>query len=197
MKINEKIYREIKNSNNLITAQKIQEMGFSRALISSYVKNGLLERVRQGFYSLPDTVHDDLFLLELSSPKIVFSHETALFLNGISERTPFVHTVTIPTGSFLPKSIKNDVICFYIKSELYEIGLEHKKTTFGNIVKCYNAERTLCDILRSKSRIDDETFVSTIKNYIASKEKDINLLASYAQKFNVFNLAKQYLEVLL
>lgn len=197
MEINEKIYSEIKNSNNLITAQKIQEMGFSRALLSSYVKNGLLERVRQGVYSLPDSVHDDLFLLEFSSPKIVFSHETALFLNGISERTPFVHTVTIPTGSFLPKSIKNDVICFYIKPELYEIGLVQKKTTFGNIVKCYNAERTLCDILRSKNRIDDETFVNAVKNYAASKEKDINLLASYAQKFNVFNLAKQYLEVLL
>lgn len=197
VEINSRILEEIKSSNNIITTQKVQQMGFSRALLSEYVSAGLLVRVRQGVYILSGSVHDDMFTLSLSSQKIVFSHESALFLNGLSERTPFIHSVTIPTGSFLPKSIKDETVCFYIKPEVYEIGLSERKTTFGNSVRCYNTERTICDLLRSKSRIDEETFTSAIKNYAASSEKDLNLLASYAQKFKVFNEAKKYLEVLL
>lgn len=197
MEINSRILEEIKSSNNIITTQKVQQMGFSRALLSEYVSAGLLVRVRQGVYILSGSVHDDMFTLSLSSQKIVFSHESALFLNGLSERTPFIHSVTIPTGSFLPKSIKDETVCFYIKPEVYEIGLSERKTTFGNSVRCYNTERTICDLLRSKSRIDEETFTSAIKNYAASSEKDLNLLASYAQKFKVFDEAKKYLEVLL
>lgn len=197
MEINKKILEELNNNNNLVTSKKVQELGFSRALLTEYVKAGLLDRVRQGVYILSGSVHDDMFTLSLSSKKIVFSHESALFLNGLSERTPFIHSVTIPTGSFLPKSIKDETVCFYIKPELYEVGLSERKTTFGNSVRCYNAERTICDILRSKSRIDEETFTSAIKNYAVSSEKDLNLLASYAQKFKVFDEAKKYLEVLL
>lgn len=197
MEINSRILEEIKKNNNIITTQKVQQMGFSRALLTEYVSAGLLVRVRQGVYIISGSVHDDMFTLSFSSQKIVFSHESALFLNGLSERTPFIHSVTIPTGSFLPKSIKDETVCFYIKPELYEIGLSERKTTFGNSVRCYNAERTICDILRSKSRIDEETFTSAIKNYAASSEKDLNLLTSYALKFKVFDEAKKYLEVLL
>ena len=55
-------------------------------LQSSYVRDGLLVRLRHGVYSLPTSIEDDLYTLTLSSPKIVVSHESALFLNGLSER---------------------------------------------------------------------------------------------------------------
>lgn len=83
-------------------------LGFSRALLSKYVKEGLLERGRQGVYILPDSVHDDMYTLMLRSEKIVFSHDTALFLNGLSERTPFEHSVTIPSNSVLSDTLMEE-----------------------------------------------------------------------------------------
>ncbi len=102
--------------------------------------------------------------LMLRSSKIIFSHDTALFLNGLAERTPFRHTVTIPSNSALPASTKNTCTCFYIKPELHTLGMIVRKTTFGNSVRCYNMERTICDLLRSRSRCDEETVISAIKN---------------------------------
>ena len=81
--------------------------------------------------------------------------------------------------------------------ELYELGVVIKKTTFGNEVRCYNAERTICDLIRSRSRMDEETVISAIKNYAVYKDKDLNRLASYAEKFRVSKILKQYMEVLL
>jgi predicted transcriptional regulator of viral defense system len=197
LKINAVIYEEIKHNNNMITTARVTELGFSRALLTNYVKNGLLERSRHGVYTLPDTVHDDMYTLMLRSKRIIFSHDTALFLNGLSERTPFIHTVTIPSNSVLPNSLKGECNCYYIKSELHEIGLITKTTTFGNEVRCYNPERTICDILRSRNRLDEETVVSAIKNYASFEKKDLNLLSVYAQQFKVSKELKKYLEVLL
>jgi len=143
-------------------------LGFSRALLSKYVKEGLLERGRQGVYILPDSVHDDMYTLMLRSEKIVFFHDTALFLNGLSERTPFEHSVTIPSNSALSDTLMEECTCYYIKPELLTLGMVWKKTTFGNEVRCYDAERTICDLLRSRNRMDEETVISAIKNYAKS-----------------------------
>ena len=72
-----------------------------------------------------------------------------------------------------------------------------RKTTLGNEVRCYNAERTMCDLLRSRNRLDEETVISAIKNYVSSPCKNLNLLALYASEFRVDKELKKYLEVLL
>ena len=197
MNINQTIYDEIKKNNNMITTSQVRSLGYSKQLLTNYVKEGLLERCRQGIYTLPNAVHDDMYTLMLRSDKIVFSHDTALFLNGLSERTPFIHTVTIPSNAALPNSLKGECICFYVKPELHNIGIIEKSTTFGNTVRCYNIERTICDFLRCRNRCDEETVISAIKNYVIYDKKDLNLLSVYAKQFKVIKELKKYLEVLL
>ena len=197
MEINPIILEAMKNNNNMITTSQAVKLGFSRALLSWYVKEGVLERERQGVYVLSDTVYDDMYAFMLHSEKIVFSHDTALFLNDLSERTPFVYTVTIPSNTRLSPGIRDECICYYIKPELYELGITDRKTTFGNRVRCYNAERTVCDLLRSRNRLDEETVISGIKKYAASTEKNLKVLAEYAPQFGVSKILRRYLEVLL
>ena len=67
-----------------------------------------------------------------------------------------------------------------------------KKTTFGNEVRCYDAERTICDLLRSRNRLDEETVISAIKNYAAFGNKDLNRLSAYAGKLRMAKILKQY-----
>ena len=197
MNINSEILQQMKKNNNVITTSQVMQLGYSKALLTKYVKAGLLERSRHGVYSLPDAVNDDMYVLMLRSSKIIFSHDTALFLNGLSERTPFRHTVTIPSDSALPASIKGECNCFYIKPELHRLGMIEKKTTFGNNVRCYNMERTICDFLRSRNRCDEETLISAVKNYAVSKDKNLSVLSEYAKRLRVEKSLKHYLEVLL
>lgn len=197
MNINSEILQQMKKNNNVITTSQVLQLGYSKALLTKYVKAGLLERSRHGVYSLPDAVNDDMYALMLRSSKIIFSHDTALFLNGLSERTPFRHTVTIPSDSALPASMKGECNCFYIKPELHRLGMIEKKTIFGNNVPCYNMERTICDFLRSRNRCDEETLISAVKNYAVSKDKNLSVLSDYAKRLRVGKALKHYLEVLL
>jgi len=197
MYINAEILQEMKKNNNIITTSQVLNLGFSKSLLTKYVKGGLLDRSSHGVYTLPDTVYDDMYALMLHSSKIIFSHDTALFLNGLSDRTPFRHSVTIPSDSALPATIKDECNCFYIKPELHGLGMIEKKTTFGNRVRCYNLERTICDFLRSRNRCDEEMVISAVKNYAVYKEKNLNLLADYAKHLRVEKVLRRYMEVLL
>lgn len=197
MEVNPIILKTIKNNNNMITTAQVVELGFTRALLSRYVKEGILERGRWGVYILSESIHDDMYTLMLRSDKIIFSHDTALFLNGLSERTPFTHSVTIPSNRKLSKTLQDECVCYYIKPELHQVGAVTRKTTLGNEVRCYNAERTICDLVRSRNRLDEETVISAIKNYAVSTEKDLNVLAVYASQFGVDKVLRRYMEVLL
>ncbi len=115
----------------------------------------------------------------------------------MSERTPFIHTVTILSNIALPNSLKGECICFYVKSNLHDIGIIEKRTTLGNSVKCYKIERTICDFIRCRSRCDEETVIRDIKKYAAYDNKDSNLLSVYAEQFKITKELKKYLEVLL
>ncbi|MGN0340932.1 MAG: hypothetical protein ACI4D0_10620 [Lachnospira sp.] len=157
MDMNPKVLEFMKNNNNIIITSQMTQLGFTRSLLSLYVKEGLLERGRHGIYILPDSVHDDMYTLMMCSEKIIFSHDTALFLNHLSDRTPFIHSVTIPSNTKLSKQMQEECICYYIKPELHKLGVVSLKTTFGNDVRSYNAERTICDILRSRNKMDEET----------------------------------------
>jgi predicted transcriptional regulator of viral defense system len=197
MKINPVIGNMIKENNNMITTAQVLSLGFSKTLLMNYVKEGLLERIGHGLFTIPDGIVDDMYTLMLRSDKIIFSHDTALFLNGLSERTPFIHSLTIPSNAVLPIKIRENCICYYIKPEYHSMGMIQRETTFGNVVRCYNQERTVCDVLRSRNRLDEETVINAIKIYAASMNRNLNLLAVYAEKLRVSTILKKYLEVLI
>ena len=70
-------------------------------------------------------------------------------------------------------------------------------TPFGNSVPVYDAERTICDLLRSRSSIEMQTFHDALKEYVGIKDRDLRKLMHYAKMFHVEKLLRQYLGVLL
>lgn len=191
------VLKAIKNHGNLLTTDIAIRSGVSKTMLARYVDKGELIHVRHGLYALPDSIIDNMYAIHLQNPNIIFSHESALFLNGFAERTPFVHSITIRSDKVVPQSIKEQCSIFYIKPEFLETGLTQRKTTFGNPVPCYDAERTLCDILRSRRRIDDETVIAAIKNYAKKTQKDLFKLYDYATRLSVLSAVQQYMEVLV
>jgi len=181
----------------IIETKIAEQHGISRAMLSKLYKEGKIQRITKGQYILPDEIQDELLSISRRSRKIIFSHETALFLHGISDRTPFEHTVTAPSGCIPSAEIKSECKVYYIKPELFELGKTTLKTPADNDVPAYDLERTICDVVRSRNKLGTETFLAALKLYAASPKKDLNKLNSYAKKMRVANVLRQYLEVLL
>ena len=186
----------IKENNGVLRTVDAVNAGLSRTTLGLLTKTGRLERIAQGLYIRPDDMPDELFMLQQRSKKVVFSHETALFLHDMAERTPLGHSLTVPSSYKLSRALSEGCKIYYIKAELHSLGLCSVKSKMGNEVTAYNAERTICDILRSRSRIDGQTLAAAMKSYSVRKNQDWNKLREYADLFRVTKLLRQYLEVL-
>lgn len=180
----------------LRTADAVQA-GLSRVELAASLKVGELERVAHGVYVRSGELHDEMFVLQVRSSRLVFSHETALWLNGLSDRAPLVYHVTIPTGAPLGAVLRGDCQCHYVKPELFEAGVVSRKTEFGNEVRCYNAERTLCDMVRHESKVGVEALVGGLRAYAARRDKDIAALMNMAERFSVALKMSRYMGVLV
>lgn len=181
----------------IIEAKIAAQRGISKAMLYKLCKEDKIHRIVKGQYILPDDMQDELLSISKRSDKIIFSHETALFLHGISDRTPFEHTVTAPSGCIPSATIKSECKVYYIKPELFELGKTMLKTPAGNVVQAYDLERTICDVIRSRNKLGTETFLAALKMYAASPKKNLNKLNTYAKQMRVEKVLRQYLEVLL
>lgn len=183
--------------NDFLRVADAEKMGISRAVLSQMAKRGELQRVAQGVYARTDAVPDELALIAMRSDNIVFSHETALNLHGLSNRIPAMPSITVPYGGSVPHSIASAVNAYRIRPELHDLGRGTAKTFMGNEVACYDRERTICDIIRSYSRMDVETYAKAIRTYAGSREKNIPQLVAYAQAMGIERKVLKVMEVLV
>ncbi len=186
-----------KEHGGIIEAKIAAQHGISKAILYKLCKEERIHRIVKGQYILPNDIQDELLSISKRSERIIFSHETALYLHGISDRTPFEHTITAPSGCIPSAAIKSECKVYYIKPELFDLGKSTLKTPAGNDVPAYDLERTICDVIRSRNKLGTETFLTALKLYAANPKKDLNKLNSYAKEMRVINVLRQYLEVLL
>ena len=186
-----------KEHGGIIQTKVAAEHGISKAMLYKLCREDKIHRIVNGQYILPNELEDEFLAISNRSTKIIFSHESALYLHGISDRTPFEHTVTAPSNNLPSAAIRAECKVYYIKPDLFELGRTVMKTPAGNEVPCYDLERTICDCIRSRNKMGTETFLAALKMYAASPKKDLNKLNTYAKQMRVANVLRQYLEVLL
>ena len=186
-----------KARGGIIETKVAAQHGISKAMLYKLCRQEKIHRIVKGQYIRPDDMQDELLSISKRSDKVIFSHETALYLHGISDRTPFEHTITAPSDCIPSAAIKAECKVYYIKPELLDMGKTTLRTPAGNEVPAYDLERTICDIIRSRNKLGTETFLAALKMYAANPKKDLNRLNAYAKKMRVSNILRQYLEVLL
>ncbi len=193
----EQLNQLIKEHGGTIQTFQVLEAGISKPVFYAYVREKGLEQAAHGVYVSPDAWTDAMYLLHLRCEQAVFSHETALFFHDLTDREPIWYSVTVRTG-YNPSRLQEDGIQVYtVKKALHEVGIITAKTPFGHTVPVYDMERTICDLLRSRSRMEIQVFQDALKQYVRRKDKNLRTLMQYAAMFHVEKMLRQYLEVLL
>ena len=197
MTIKEKIIQMAKENNGIITTSMLTKEKISRGNLKYLYDHGIPEKSTRGVYTIPEAWEDEMFNLQNQFKKGIYSHETALFLLNLTDRTPNTYHMTFPATYNVTKPKQLNIKCTQCQKEFYTIGIITTTTPNGNSVFTYNAERTLCDILRIHNHIDIQIISDAFKQYVTKKDKNIPLLSEYAKLFKVEKKLRSYLEVLL
>jgi predicted transcriptional regulator of viral defense system len=193
----EKLEKLIDKQHGTVLSADLDLYEIPRIYLQMMVAEGKLERVDRGVYVATNAIEDEMYSMQTKYPKLIYSHETALFLHGLSDRTPFEYSATVPSGYKVVGSVAERFKIYYIKKELHELGVETILSSHGNLIKTYNIERTICDIIRSRNRIDIQILNEALKRFVKLKSYDLSMLMDYAKKLKTDTVLKNYLEVLL
>jgi len=183
--------------NGYIRLVDAQRLGISKYEVLKYVQNNKMEKLAPGIYMDRDAWEDRLYMLQLRNRKIIYSHETALFMHNLSDREPFSHVVTVERGYNAKHLRDKGIVVHTVKTDWFELGLMEKVTFAGNSVRVYDMERCICDIIRNKNKMDIWVFQQAITSYFRSEEKSMYKLSEYAAILGVSDKVRQYTEVLL
>jgi len=177
--------KQIMNVNNgMLSTRMIEPLNISRQYLSVMESNNDIEKVSRGIYLSPSAFEDSYFSFQQKYKKAIFSHMNALYFYGMTEEFPYNYTVTVPQ-SYHVDTVNEKCNVFYVSEDIYELGVVEIETPNGNKVRAYDKERCICDIIRSKGRMDSEQVKKTIKQYIQCKDKDIAKLSEYSKKMGI------------
>lgn len=193
----EKLQKLIKKQNGYVTTQDAMYEGIHREYLTMFVEEEKLIRTSPGVYQSPSSWEDKLYNYQQKKKRMIYSHETALYLHGLTDRDPIQYAVTLPTGYNTSQIKQTDLVTHTIKSSLFELGKITMKTEFGNDITVYDKERTICDIIRSRSRIEKQIFNDGLKRYLNDTSKDLNKLHKYAKQMSIETILRNYMEILL
>jgi len=193
----QKIGALLAENNGYLKTADVVALGISRTALGGYVRANGLERVAHGLYVSGDAWTDGMFVIQTRYPEAVFSHESALFLLNLAGREPSPYSVTLASGTNTAQLSKQGIKVYKVSAARFGLGIINGRSPSGQPVRTYNAERTICDLFRSRRNIEIQDLRDAVRSYIGLKEKNIPLLMRYAMVFRVDKPIRQYLEALL
>jgi predicted transcriptional regulator of viral defense system len=188
---------DLVDESGIILTSRVVRSGFTKPSFYKFIKDNGFEQAAHGVYVSPEVWTDEKYILSLRCPNAIFSHDEALYYYGLIDHEPQKRTVTVYTGYGTGRLIKDDIRVYTVKKDLLEVGKTTIVTSFGHQIPMYDQERTICDLVRNRSKFEIQDYQTALKTYVKKKDRDLNRLMTYAKLFHVDGMIREYMEVML
>ena len=193
------IIRDImKCRGGYITRKDINDHDVPSAVLSQYVKKFGLVKLDTGFYANPDWEVDPYLIFQYEYPKLVYSFCSAAHLHHLISITPDYLEVTAPKN-YRPFPLPRSGVTLHTdtKDNTYKLGIIEVSTSLNHQVKAYDLEKTICDLIKNKSKVDNKLFFECLSNYKKRADKNIIHLFNYAKEMKIDRELHNLLDVIL
>lgn len=186
MKLHEKLQKV--NTDGIIKTADLISAGIYYADIQKLLSEGVLEKVRHGYYQLVSTAatQTEAELISILFPDGVLCMYSALFYYGYSDRTPMQWDIAVSKNI---SRARFNLDYPYVKPHYFDT----KHLTYGITpakyedctLQIFDRDRLICECIKSESRMDREIFNKAIQSYVRDAAKSIPKLLEYAMLRNV------------
>ena len=199
MKKYEKIVNFVYKKNNIITIDDFKEAKIGFYYINKLIEDNYISRIGKGIYGKNDSFEDEYFIIQNRYKNAIFSYNTTLFFLNKTEVTPNIIDITIPNDYNVSTIDTKKIRVHYTSRDNLELGMIKIKSPFGNDIKAYNLERTICDIVKNESKcgLDIEQRNKVIKNAFAEGSIDGTTIIEYAKKLKCTKKIRAIMEVMI
>ncbi len=182
----------VKNGGVLKTSE-LKELGLSSRQINKLLEEGIISKIKYGFYESNEYPLKEQVIIARLFPKAVIFLESALMHYGYTDRIPSAWQIAVDRHSKPNQyDIEYPVIKpYYLEPKFIDIGTDIIRED-GVDIRIYDRDRTICDTLRYKNKLEEEVFTNAIKHYVKDPKKNVRRLFEYAEVFGITNKVQTY-----
>lgn len=183
----------------MLRSKELEARGISREVLRQATRDGKVERVGRGLYSLPTvtaTEHHSLVVAATRVEGARISHLSALAFHGLTTQNPREVWLTIPRTMRKPETDALPLRVVRCQADMLDDGAEWHEIE-GARVPVYSVARTLVDLFRQRNKLGVDVAIEALREAWRGKRfqlKDLNRLAA---RFRMTRVMKPYLESLL
>ena len=192
------LYSEFNKRGGVLRTSELNEIGLSSRQIKKLCEENFLSRIKRGYYELSESTYPEEVVIAKLFPHAVIFLESALMHYGYTDRIPSAWQIAVDKDSE-KNQYKIDypmIEPFYIEPKLLKVGLSAIQLE-GVLVKIFDRDRTICDVLRYENKLEAEVFSNAIQRYLRDPNKNVRKLFEYAEIFNIQNKVRAYIGVWL
>jgi len=142
---------------------------------------GEIVQLEKGWYSDTRFV-SDIALISAKYPRAVFTSDSAFYYHGLTDVIPDLFTLATKRSE--TRITDKRIHQFFVKDELFDIGISSIEYN-GDIIRVYDEERMLIELIRFRSRYAFDYYKEIIGNYRNRIYKlNFNMLEQYASCFS-------------
>lgn len=178
----EKLRQEMDMHGGLMKTSQLYELSMDYRKIQQFVNEGILERVKNGYYSIGFTGISEESMVSRLFPDGVLCLETALYYHGYLETRPACWQIAVDKNTSKSRFKMNypPVQPYYIEPDILLVGASEISLGDGKIF-LYDKERLICDCLKFEEKLEREVLQKFLRCYIDEPEKDVQKLLEYAK----------------
>ena len=197
MNDNEKIIEIAIQNNNVFKTKMIVDAGIRKERIKEALEEGVVKKIDRGYYALANVNIDSFYAMQQRYSKGVFSYGTAAYLLEMIRKCPKTIDYTVPRGYNTSRfNMESKLKYHYVLDSLFDIGVTEIVSPEGELVRVYDKERTICDFIRHRNRIDTKLYCDVLNSYFKGNDINVKRLIRYGKIFRVTKELELYMGVL-
>jgi predicted transcriptional regulator of viral defense system len=188
-----------KEHGGIMRTKELCDSGIYYKKLQQLIAEGKVEQIRRGYYQyIDENAFLEVPLIAKLFPDGVVCMESALEYYGYTDRTPSAWNIAVRADSSRMRfKIDYPVVKpHFIEPSRFIIGITHTLIE-ENDIKIYDRDRTICDCLLHRNKMDAEVFNSAVRSYLKDSRRNKGHLALYAKKLCVEKKVREVLGIWL
>lgn len=194
----EDMQKLMEENGGIVKTSQLYTLGMDYRRIQSFVDYGIIERVKNGYYSMNYRSKREEDIIATMFSDCVLSMESALYCYHYLKNKPYKWTLAVDKNTSKSRfKLEYPLVQpYYTEPDVLNKGVE--TIAFGSsVMKIYSKERLVCDMLKYEDRMDREDLQQALRAFLMDKNKDVAKLLAYAKERKVLSKVRNQIGVWL
>jgi predicted transcriptional regulator of viral defense system len=191
--------RDVLSTHGALRSGELERQGFSRQDVSTAVKQGIIERIGRGLYTLPNaelSEHQSLIEVVKSSATARICLLSALRFHDLTTQNPHEVWIAIGPKDRKPAIRTSKIRVYRFSGPALKEGLE-QHTIQGVTIPVYSVAKTIVDLFRYRNKVGIDVALEALKEGWRAKRFTMAEIDRFARLCRMSRVMAPYLETLV